>query len=149
MFKGKKENYPFSVCKPFMDTRIGKTAELFSFLWVYAVIYDIWFGIKACGDSRCPLLDVCMLQFSWQYFCIWFIWFCFFKCGIRFFPDCKKKWWQHFFKLNNKIRCWDTSWASYWTNLHIDNQFLLFYQGAGDINIKVLQIVRHEHMKVT
>ncbi|XP_044190564.1 unconventional myosin-Ih isoform X2 [Thunnus albacares] len=23
MFKGKKENYPFSVCRPFMDTRIG------------------------------------------------------------------------------------------------------------------------------
>uniref|UniRef100_A0A8C9YLY2 Unconventional myosin-Ih-like n=1 Tax=Sander lucioperca TaxID=283035 RepID=A0A8C9YLY2_SANLU len=30
MFKGKKENYPFSVCRPFMDTRIGKTAELLS-----------------------------------------------------------------------------------------------------------------------
>uniref|UniRef100_A0AAQ5YDV8 Myosin IHb n=1 Tax=Amphiprion ocellaris TaxID=80972 RepID=A0AAQ5YDV8_AMPOC len=25
MFKGKKENYPFSVCRPFMDTRICKT----------------------------------------------------------------------------------------------------------------------------
>lgn len=24
MFKGKKENYPFSVCRPFLDTRIGK-----------------------------------------------------------------------------------------------------------------------------
>lgn len=24
MFKGKKENYPFSVCRPFVDTRIGK-----------------------------------------------------------------------------------------------------------------------------
>uniref|UniRef100_A0A671XSF3 Unconventional myosin-Ih-like n=2 Tax=Sparus aurata TaxID=8175 RepID=A0A671XSF3_SPAAU len=25
MFKGKKENYPFSVCRPFVDTRIGET----------------------------------------------------------------------------------------------------------------------------
>lgn len=25
MFKGKKENYPFSVCRPFADTRICKT----------------------------------------------------------------------------------------------------------------------------
>uniref|UniRef100_A0A8D3BTC2 Myosin IHb n=1 Tax=Scophthalmus maximus TaxID=52904 RepID=A0A8D3BTC2_SCOMX len=25
MFKGKKENYPFSVCRPFLDTRISKT----------------------------------------------------------------------------------------------------------------------------
>lgn len=32
MFKGKKENYPFSVCRPFMDTRISKTAELFHFI---------------------------------------------------------------------------------------------------------------------
>lgn len=24
MFKGKKENYPFSVCRPFVDTRVGK-----------------------------------------------------------------------------------------------------------------------------
>uniref|UniRef100_A0A668AEP5 Myosin IHb n=1 Tax=Myripristis murdjan TaxID=586833 RepID=A0A668AEP5_9TELE len=29
MFKGKKENYPFSVCRPFLDTRISKTAEYF------------------------------------------------------------------------------------------------------------------------
>lgn len=29
MFKGKKENYPFSVCRPFLDTRISKTAEFF------------------------------------------------------------------------------------------------------------------------
>uniref|UniRef100_A0A7N8WKL1 Myosin IHb n=1 Tax=Mastacembelus armatus TaxID=205130 RepID=A0A7N8WKL1_9TELE len=30
MFKGKKESYPFSVSRPFLDTRIGETAELFS-----------------------------------------------------------------------------------------------------------------------
>uniref|UniRef100_A0A672ZM36 Myosin IHb n=1 Tax=Sphaeramia orbicularis TaxID=375764 RepID=A0A672ZM36_9TELE len=31
MFKGKKENYPFSVCRPFLDTRIGKTAQLHNY----------------------------------------------------------------------------------------------------------------------
>lgn len=29
MFKGKKENYPGSVCRPFLDTRISKTAVNF------------------------------------------------------------------------------------------------------------------------
>lgn len=28
MFKGKKDNYPFSVSRPFLDTRIGETAFL-------------------------------------------------------------------------------------------------------------------------
>uniref|UniRef100_A0A8D0CZF0 Unconventional myosin-Ih-like n=1 Tax=Sander lucioperca TaxID=283035 RepID=A0A8D0CZF0_SANLU len=41
MFKGKKENYPFSVCRPFMDTRIGKTAELLS-LSVLTRIYNLY-----------------------------------------------------------------------------------------------------------
>lgn len=27
MFKGKKENYPFSVCRPFLDTRIGESVS--------------------------------------------------------------------------------------------------------------------------
>lgn len=27
-------------------------------------------------------------------------------------------------------------------------QFLLFPEGAEDINVKVLQLIRHEHMKV-
>lgn len=32
MFKGKKENYPFSVCRPFEDTRIGKKKHFFFLL---------------------------------------------------------------------------------------------------------------------
>lgn len=31
LFKGKKENYPLSVCRPFLDTRIGES-ESFSVL---------------------------------------------------------------------------------------------------------------------
>lgn len=29
MFKGKKDNYPFSVCRPFVDTRIGEQVNFF------------------------------------------------------------------------------------------------------------------------
>lgn len=65
-------------------------------LFSLSVRSNIWYMIWYKGLWRQQMsirLDVCMLQFwsFWQFFCIWFIWFCFFKCGIRFFPDCKKK----------------------------------------------------------
>lgn len=50
MFKGKKENYPFSVCRPFLDTRIGKTggfycAHIQLFYWCN-VFFFITYMIK-------------------------------------------------------------------------------------------------------
>uniref|UniRef100_A0A3Q1KA92 Uncharacterized protein n=1 Tax=Anabas testudineus TaxID=64144 RepID=A0A3Q1KA92_ANATE len=43
MFKGKKENYPFSVCRPFLDTRIGETAKniFFSLFCVPCLQYSV------------------------------------------------------------------------------------------------------------
>uniref|UniRef100_A0A8C4NWI6 Myosin IHb n=1 Tax=Dicentrarchus labrax TaxID=13489 RepID=A0A8C4NWI6_DICLA len=40
MFKGKKENYPFSVCRPFVDTRIGKREYNIYLPFVPVVKYD-------------------------------------------------------------------------------------------------------------
>uniref|UniRef100_A0A672G291 Unconventional myosin-Ih-like n=1 Tax=Salarias fasciatus TaxID=181472 RepID=A0A672G291_SALFA len=42
MFKGKKENYPFSVCRPFVDTRISESTTLYCCLFGYVPVvkYD-------------------------------------------------------------------------------------------------------------
>lgn len=46
MFKGKKESYSFSVCRPFVDTRISTTAELFTNLWL-----DSLYSVSLLVDS--------------------------------------------------------------------------------------------------
>uniref|UniRef100_A0A3B4FN20 Unconventional myosin-Ih-like n=1 Tax=Pundamilia nyererei TaxID=303518 RepID=A0A3B4FN20_9CICH len=37
LFKGKKENYPFSVCRPFADTRICKTTILLKWTYMHKI----------------------------------------------------------------------------------------------------------------
>lgn len=78
MFKGKKENYPFSVCRPFVDTRIGK--KLISFLL---------FATQIHINTHCVI---------------------------------KKTKYNDF--------------------------FFFIYEGVEDINIKVLQMIQQEHIKV-
>lgn len=95
MFKGKKENYPFSVCRPFMDTRIGKTAELLS-LSVLTRIYNLALLLLSTLYCTYNMIKIIVILVCGDCKCLHYIRLDVFKVQVcilnlkKAFPDCKR-----------------------------------------------------------